>query len=164
MKVVLAAPSNLEHELNWKALREADAGRIRETIEAAFEESLVETYFEEMYRQNALVCFVDDYRSVGVFIPDLYHVATLATHPKFNGNHLGKKLLMEILEKFGKFNLRSKKGREPANTIYRSIADDSSPITSIDGVSYNFYWKNHSPWEVAIARSYAESQPSHFKK
>ena len=156
--------SELEERLNWTDIRDADRGKVQETIESAFREALVPDYFDQMHRQNALVCFVDGYKSLGVFIPQLYHVVTLATHKNFAGKRRGERVLRGILAKFGKFNLRSKEGREPANTIYRSIADDSLPINSIDGISYNFYWKNHSPWEVAIARSYAESQPSHFKR
>lgn len=143
---------------------EADREKLENTIESAFGETLVDGYFADMLGQGAVVCHEKHYGSVGVVIPNLYHVVTLATHPTCRGQHIGEQILMEILAKLGKFNLRSKPDRTPANRIYQRIADDNLSITAVDGVAYNVYWKNHSLLEVAVALNYNTQQPSHFKK
>ena len=170
MSTVSALPTDLtesgtlEHQLKWEPVQNADKIKVKDTIEAAFGETLAHNYFPEMSHQGAVVCYEEGYRVVGVVIPDLYHIVTLARHPLYRGQHLGEKILMEILAKLGKFNLRSKPDRKIANKLYQRVADDSLPIVAVDGIGYNVYWKNHSPFEVAVALAYASSQPSHFKK
>ena len=150
--------------IKWSPIGEIDRTRLQDTVEAAFGETLKNNYFAEMSRQGAVVCYEGGYRAVGVVIPDLYHIVTLARHPLYRGQHLGEKVLMEILAKLGKFNLRSKPERDGANALYKETADDNVQITSVDQVKYNAYWKNHLPFEVAIALAYMSSQPSHFKR
>lgn len=170
-RIVLATPEELRRlttienlVIKCDPIEEIDRAKLQVTVEAAFEETLKENYFAEMSHQGAVVCYEEGYRVVGVVIPDLYHIVTLARHPLYRGQHLGEKILMEILAKLGKFNLRSKPDRKIANKLYQRVADDSLPIVAVDGIGYNVYWKNHSPFEVAVALAYASSQPSHFKK
>ncbi|MBI2558268.1 hypothetical protein HYW20_03015 [Candidatus Woesearchaeota archaeon] len=153
------------HKIIRYPIRNFNDAVIQKLVEESFNQRVVDNYIDQLLSCDALVYYETADKGLAIVIPAPGygippHLKTFAVSPNEQEKGVGSDLLTAVRYDFKQFNLRSRKDRISPNEKYEHWIGKPKEFVSIDGITYNGYFENHSRLEKQLALEYMAKRPS----